>query len=292
MADQDFNINIRTLADTTGIKLTQAQLEALQDSAAAGNQKAAQALKQLADAQKQAQETSVAGLSGTAIGVGTIVSLVTGAISKWKAFNDEQDRMVDGMIKAEEKARALGESILAIQDAARSAARVDTEPLEQSFARLTHEVAVLKTEQGLLNLPEQGEEWKKYNKEISETEALLHKVTAAMQKQKAEADRDKEKAAKEHEKEGTELKKKVGEAEKDFEGKYRSAGGQAQLILTNEEDARMAREAGHPETARRYEESADALKRGATPAERGNYEILRATLNQTRILEQMLQQWR
>jgi hypothetical protein len=116
MADQDFNINIRTLADLTGIKLTQAQLDALQTSAAEGNAKAAQALTQLSNAQKQAQETSIAGLSGTAVGVGTIISLVTGAISKWKAFNDEQDRWVEGMIKAEEKARALGESIIATQD--------------------------------------------------------------------------------------------------------------------------------------------------------------------------------
>ncbi len=54
MAGQDFNINIRTLADLTGIQLTQQQLSALQSAAAAGNKDAIAALKKLSDAQKDA----------------------------------------------------------------------------------------------------------------------------------------------------------------------------------------------------------------------------------------------
>jgi len=56
MADQDFRINIVTLADLTGIKLTQAELDALQKAAAEGNQDAIDALKKLRDAQKDAEE--------------------------------------------------------------------------------------------------------------------------------------------------------------------------------------------------------------------------------------------
>jgi len=54
MADTDFKINIVTLADLTGIKLTEEQLNALQTAAAAGNKDAIAALKKLTDAQKEA----------------------------------------------------------------------------------------------------------------------------------------------------------------------------------------------------------------------------------------------
>ncbi len=58
MADQDFNINIRTLADLTGIKLTQEQLNALQTAAANGNKQAIAALKQLTAAEKEAAQAA------------------------------------------------------------------------------------------------------------------------------------------------------------------------------------------------------------------------------------------
>ncbi len=58
MAGQDFNINIRTLADLTGIKLTQEQLNALQTAAANGNKQAIAALKQLTAAEKEAAQAA------------------------------------------------------------------------------------------------------------------------------------------------------------------------------------------------------------------------------------------
>jgi len=54
MADTDFKINIVTLADLTGIKLTQEQLNALQTAAKSGNIEAIEALKKLNFAQKEA----------------------------------------------------------------------------------------------------------------------------------------------------------------------------------------------------------------------------------------------
>src|SRR5215469_14799483 len=55
MADQDFKINIVTLADLTGIKLTQQGMDAIYAAAAAGNKDAIAALDKLQKAYKDAQ---------------------------------------------------------------------------------------------------------------------------------------------------------------------------------------------------------------------------------------------
>lgn len=271
MAAQDFDINIRTLADTTGIKLTQAQLDALQTAAAAGNQKAIGALKQLSDAQRQAEATASVGLTGTAAGVGTIISLVTVAISKWKAFNDELDKQVEGMLRAEEKMRALGESILDMQDAMISQRRTATEPLEQSFVRLQQEIIKLKTEQSLLDLPTQGEEWKKLNAQIKVNESALHGVTTAMQKQKDEAD----KLAKANEK----AQEKERIERKEFELKALSTSDvNVQRVLMNEAAARRTGD-------QMFSKSAADFERGLGPEQR-------AELEQLRVLQEIRDAWR
>ncbi len=190
------------------------------------------------------------GVSGTAIGLGTIVTLLTAAINKWKQFNAEQDRWVDGMIKAEEKARDLGESILAIQDAAISVRRIGTEPLEQSVARLQHEIGVLATEQSLLNLPEQGEEWKKINSEINKNQALLKGVEEALKRQNDA----KAKAAQQAAEEAQSIA-------------YGAATPQAKAILENEKAARQYREAGDANAADRLQKTADQFRKSATPAD-------------------------
>ncbi len=69
MADQDFKINIVTLTDLTGIKLTQQQLEALQTAAANGNKQAIDALKKLSSAQKEAQTEANAQINAQAYGI-------------------------------------------------------------------------------------------------------------------------------------------------------------------------------------------------------------------------------
>ncbi len=74
MADVDFNINIRTIADTTGIKLTQQGLDALKVAALQGNQQAITSLQQLTNAQKGA---AVAG-AGNAAELGRLVGTFTG----------------------------------------------------------------------------------------------------------------------------------------------------------------------------------------------------------------------
>ncbi len=74
MADVDFNINIRTIADTTGIKLTQQGLDALKVAALQGNQQAITSLQQLTAAQKQ-----VAGVgAGNASELGRLIGQFTG----------------------------------------------------------------------------------------------------------------------------------------------------------------------------------------------------------------------
>ncbi len=74
MADVDFNINIRTIADTTGIKLTQQGLDSLKVAAIQGNKEAITALQQLTAAQKQ-----VAGAgAGNASELGHLIGQFTG----------------------------------------------------------------------------------------------------------------------------------------------------------------------------------------------------------------------
>jgi hypothetical protein len=110
MADQDFKINIVTLADLTGIKLTQQQLTALQTAAAAGNKDAIEALRKLSDAQKKAAEEArkaqqefTQGIRAAA-GYGLIIG---GAVAK--AINDvaagqekvtkELDKQFESLVK-------------------------------------------------------------------------------------------------------------------------------------------------------------------------------------------------
>src|SRR6266436_3249175 len=144
MADQqDFNIKVVTTADTSGIDKTSAGFTRLQQQQA--NWAATQARTlELERARVIAHDKPPpippefggpggprggGGLTGTAVGLGTIITLLTAGLNKWKEFNAEQDRWVEGMIRAEAKARELGEAILDMQDKARSAARLGTEPL-------------------------------------------------------------------------------------------------------------------------------------------------------------------
>ncbi len=186
MADQDFNIKVITTADTTGIRQTSRELEQLKNQQATFAETARRQTAAAASA-NQAASTSAGvggrgGITGTAIGVGTIVTVLTAAITKWKEFNAEQDRWVDGMIKAEGELRKLGEAIVEMQDKAISARRNSTEPLEQSFIRLQQEIIKLKTEQSLLDLPTQGKEWDDLQKKINETQSALEKVRSEAEK--------------------------------------------------------------------------------------------------------------
>ncbi len=247
MADQDFNINIRTLADLTGIKLTQQGLDAIQQSAKQGNIASIEALKKLTVAQKEAatQASSVSsagGFTGTAIGVGTIVTLLTHAVTAWKRFEDEQDKIIQKMEEAREKTYELGLSVADTLEEIKSAARIDTEPLEASFGRLTHDVAVLKSE--LQTAFETGayEDAKKYIAQLRSVESQLDRVTSAIKRQSAEAERSRQENVQKQEE------------------TYGAASPQAKAILENE---KRARETGD----QAFQKTADRLRASATPAD-------------------------
>ncbi len=278
MPDQDFNIKVVTTADTTGLRQTREEIDKVRQAAEKTRQDAGAAKLFAAIPPSGAVPASgeigagaSAGLTGTSVGIGTIVTLLTVAISKWREFNHELDVAVEKMIQSEEKMRALGESILEMQDRSISARRIGIEPLEQSFERLTHEIAVLKTEQSLLDLPRQGEEWKKINQQIGFNEGLLNRVTSSLKQQAAEA----EKAAKARDK-ATE--KRLSD-ERDFTGKaLESSSAQTKAILENEERARRARAAGDDKSADQFQKTADQLKKSATPGQIDEYEQLRNAL--------------
>ncbi len=286
MADQDFNIKVVTTADTSGLRQTNAELDKLnqkQKDFLAGGPAQTGVEKFIASRQAAAAaSTAAAGaeaevptsLTGTAVGLGTIIYVLTRAIRSWKEFNDEQDRMVDGMIKAEKQARALGESIVEMQDKAINARRLSTEPLEQSFIRLQLQMIRLKTEMSLLDLPRQGEEWKKLNAEVNADAASLRNVTSELQKQSAE----REKAA----------DKKARSDESFVKGAVEGTGPQVQAALRNEEAARRAELAGDQRSADLFRKSSEEIQRGMTGEQGQEFNQLKEEMARMNVSLQMI----
>ncbi len=261
MADQDFNIKVVTTADTTGIRQTSAELDKLKQQQATFAETARRQAAAAATAKPViAPAETTAGFTGTAIGLSTIVTLLTASLSKWREFNAEQDKWVEGMIKSQEKSRELGLSVADMLDAMKSAERIDTEPLQVSFDRLTQKVTELKTEMNLAFGAGEYEDVKRIAAALGVVESQLNRVTAATQKQAAEAGKEREKQ------------------QKAQQEAYGAASPQAQAILTNEQRAAKLRESGDQRVqadAAAYEKTAEALKRGATPAQLAQYEQLK-----------------
>lgn len=178
MADQDFNITIKTIADTTGIRLTQQGLDAIKIAALQGNQQAIASLKQLTQAANQAK--SEMSSIGAGVGVGTIVGLLTGAISRWQAFLAEEDKIIEKMSEVTRKNYELAQSIIETQDALISQRRTATEPLADSYIRLQQELIRLQTEQKSLDLPNQSKEWEDYQKKINATTSEIEKLKSKL----------------------------------------------------------------------------------------------------------------
>ena len=110
MADKDLQINIRTIADTTGIILTQQQLDALQAAAASGNKDAIAALKKLTDAQKEAtaaareadrefvQGIRAAAGYGLLLG-GTVAKAINDVANAQNKATKEIDKQFDSLVR-------------------------------------------------------------------------------------------------------------------------------------------------------------------------------------------------
>ncbi len=196
MADQDFNIKVVTTADTRGIQQVDAGFDKIAKRQAEAEAKWARspinpknqggggiaALGGGPTPTTPSTGSGDAGFTGTAVGIGTIITLLTSAVNKWKAFNDEQDKWADGMIKAAEKSRVLGLEVADMLDAMKSAERIDTEPLQVSFRRLTQRVTELKTELHLAFGTGNYDDVKKYAAALAVVEAQLNRVTAAIEK--------------------------------------------------------------------------------------------------------------
>ena len=185
MAEQDFNIKVITTADTTGIKQTSVELDKLRQQQATFAETARRQAAAAAAVKPAPQGgTIVGGVTGTAIGVGTIITVLTKALNQWKEFNAEQDKWVDGMIKAQEQSRALGLALADMMDAMKSAERIDTEPLQSSFDRLTQRVRVLKTEMNIAFGAGEYEDVKRIAAALGVVESQVNRVTAALERQK------------------------------------------------------------------------------------------------------------
>ncbi len=112
MAEQDFNINIRTLADLTGIKLTQDQLNALQTAAANGNKQAIAALKQLTAAEKEAAQAARQRAQEQVSGIrnASAYGLIIGGVVA-KAINDLANAQNKVTKELDEQGRALVKNV-------------------------------------------------------------------------------------------------------------------------------------------------------------------------------------
>ncbi len=271
MADQDFNIKVVTTADTTGIRQTSVELDKLKQQQAtfAETARRQQAAAAAAAAQSKPVSTisDTAGVTGTAVGLGTIVTLLTASLSKWREFNAEQDRWVDGMIKSQEKSRELGLSVADMLDAMKSAERIETEPLQVSFDRLKQKAVELKTEMQLAFGAGEYEDVKRYAAALGVVESQIHRVTSALD-QKAKAS---QKAAEEAEKDAEASAK---EAASFLKGAVQTAQPQVQAVLKNEEAARQARAAGKEKDAELFQKSADQLKQSMSQSQREEYQGL------------------
>ncbi len=261
MADttQDFNINIRTLADLTGIKLTQQGLDALQTAAKQGNIASIEALKQLSAAQKEAQAAAAAssaggaGFTGAAIGVGTIVTLLTHAITAVKRFEEEQDKIIQKMEEAREKTYELGLSVADTLDELKDAERLISDPLAVSFDRLTNKVKVLKSELQIAFETGAYEDAKRYVAQLRLVESQLDRITAATQRQAQAA---------------------AQAAQQQQEKAYGGASPQAKAILANEKAAREARAAGDEKSADQFQKSADQFRASASESDLANVQAV------------------
>ncbi len=254
MADQDFNIKVVTTADTTGIKQTSSELDKLKQQQATfaetARRQAAAAAAANAAAVSPTTGITGGGLTGTAIGVGTIVTVLTRALNQWKEFNAEQDKWVDGMIKAQDKSRELGLSVADMLDAMKSEERIDTEPLQVSFDRLTQKVRVLKTEMQIAFGAGQYDDVKRIASQLGVVESQVNRVTNAIDRENAaeqKAATDREKA----------LEKRLSDDRKFQEDAYGSASPQAKAILRNEEAFRRTQDPA-------FQRAAEAIRRGAT----------------------------
>ncbi len=247
MADQDFNIKVVTTADTTGIRQTSAELDKLKQQQATFAETARR--QAAAAAAKPGPVSETAGVTGTAVGLGTIVTLLTASLSKWKQFNDEQDKWVEGMIKSQEKSRELGLAVADMLDAMKSAERIETEPLENSFDRLKAKAISLKTEMNIAFGLNEYEDVKKIAGALGIVESQLNRVTSALQRQSEEANKS--------------GPKQLAEQAK----AYGEASPQAKAILENEKRAREARAAGDEKSADQFQKSADQYRKSASAAD-------------------------
>ncbi len=293
MADQDFKVNVITAADLTGIRQVDAGLDKI--------------LKRQAEAEAKWAVSPInpknqggggiaalggrpptlptgsdnAGITGTAVGLGTIVTLLTASLSKWREFNAEQDRWVDGMIKSQEKSRELGLAVADMLDAMKSADDIKTQPLEFSFDRLTQRVKVLKTEMDIAFGNHQYEEVKRIAAALGVVESQLNGVTSAIDREAAASRRSAEEAKKAAE-------KRARSEESFIKGAVESTGPQVQAALRNEEAARRAAAAGDERGAELFRKSSEGIQRGMTGAQSEEFNQLKAEMARMNVSLQMI----
>jgi hypothetical protein len=303
MADKELEFKIKTTADLTGVQQSEIALRRLREQQQITNRQAEAERKfaasqigrdtgggiaALGGAAQTEAPAAAATTVGTAAAIGTITFALNGAIRAMKEFNAEQDRWVDGMIKAQEKAYALGQAIVATQDEMISQQRLGTEPLEDSLQRLNSQLIRLQTEQSLLSLPQQSEDWNKYQTQIKATEGQIDNVTKALERQFREQDQLQEKLDREAERNRREKESFAKEA-------VTSAALDPQVakIITQELAARAALKTGDARSADLFRQTEAAFRQGARPEQLATADALITAINKGNedIITAMKQIW-
>lgn len=264
MADQDFKVNIVTTADTRGARQvgedldkiarrqTEAEAKWLRSPLNPKNQTGG-GIAALGGPTPPVGGGDKAGSIASAAGVGTIISLLTGAITKWKEFIDEENKIIERMEVAREKTHALGLEVADVLDAMKSAERIETEPLEVSFERLTQKVRVLKTEMKIAFETGDFPGTQRLIAQLSVVESQLNRVTAARKKANDEAEKSRQ--------------KNESEAESFAKNAVTSASPQVQAALANEMAARRTGDEG-------FRKTSEAYQRGMTPEQQQEFQQL------------------
>jgi hypothetical protein len=300
MADKDFEIKVRTTADTSGIKETEAGLDRITRRQAEAAAKWAAsplnpanrpvtagggiaALGGAAPAPAAAARVSEAGLfGGLAAGLtaGAVTAAFTAVISGVQKLNEELDKQADMAIKTMERVRELQEAFRESTEWAEKFGRIRRLPLTDEIKSLEYELIRLKTEQSLVNQStEDGVRSAiKYQQQIDS-------VTAALEGAKKKEKDLKDEQAKRH---AAERERAFVEEPKFLTRAFVSATPQARAILEQEAAARKAQAEGDSRSADLFRKSEEAFKRGATPEQRAEAEQLAPHL--TEILNELKKQ--
>jgi hypothetical protein len=277
MADKDFEIKVKTTADTSGIKETEAGLDRInrKQAEAAAKWRASPlnpanrpaipgggiaalggpAPAPVAPAATAGVDAGLLGLAG-GFAAGAVTAGITAIISQFKKLNAEMDQYAEKTALAAERTRELALAIIESGEEAAKFARIRDLPLTAQIQALKYELIRVRTEFDLANQAMDTKAMAKYQQQIN---SLTGSLEAATEKQKK-------------------LKEQAFIEEPQFVTRaFKAADPQVKALLDARIAAERARERGEylaPVQVREAEDAILRFRRAATPEQRAELEQL------------------